>query len=223
MPYQDPITQERHDRATPLDAAQRGPAQPAPEPAGPGQTRPRLSRERVLAAALALADEQGLEALSMRRLGQTLGVEAMSLYRHVANKDAILDALMETVLAEVDRPGIEEPWRAALERRAHSTLRALQGHTWAIALLESRGSAGPTSQRNREAVLDCLRRQGFSAGLAAQALATLDSFIYGFALQRLEPSAGAGRTPAPKPADAQVNCAKPSESELPGSSPGAWA
>lgn len=183
MPYQDPTTRERHDRAIPLDASQGGPTQPVPEPSDLGPTRRRLSRERVLAAALALADEHGLESLSMRRLGQSLGVEAMSLYRHVANKDAILDALVETVLAEIALPAAGEPWQAAMRRRAHSALEVLQRHGWAISLLESRGQAGPAAMRYYDAILGCLRSQGFSLRLAAHAFAALDSYIYGFALQ----------------------------------------
>ena len=156
---------------------------PGSAPPGAGSARPRLSRERVLSAALKLADEQGLGALSMRRLGQALGVEAMSLYRHVANKDAILDALVEAVLEEVALPTRDEAWRVALARRARSGLEAFRQHPWAVALLETRGAASPAALRCREATLDCLQRQGFSPQLAAHSAAALDSYLCGFALQ----------------------------------------
>lgn len=186
MPFQPETAHDRAQPAAPRSAALPSPTQPGPSQPGKDPARPRLSRDRVLAAALALADDQGLDALSMRRLGQALGVEAMSLYRHVANKDVILDALVESVLAEVALPTIGEPWRTALERRAHSALGTLQRHAWAIVLLESRGSNCAAALRNREAILGYLRSRGFSLELAAHASAALDSYIYGFAVQHMD-------------------------------------
>ncbi|MHC4375747.1 MAG: TetR/AcrR family transcriptional regulator [Planctomycetota bacterium] len=179
----------------PFDAAQPDPARPSA-----GQPRPHLSRKRVLAAALVLADERGLEALSMRRLGQSLGVEAMSLYRHVANKDAILDALVETVFGEIPPSTTDEPWRTALDRRAHFTLKSLRRHPWAIALLNSRWSDSAAALGKREELAASLRRRGFSPGLAARSCALIDSYVYGYALQCLELPASARRARAESPA-----------------------
>lgn len=146
--------------------------------------RPPLTPERVLRAAVALADEAGLEALSMRRLGQALGVEAMSLYNHVANKDAILDGIVDAVVREIELPTPGTPWRAAMRQRALSARDMLQRHPWATGLMESRTNPGPATLRYYDAVLRCLRQAGFSVALAAHAFSVLDSYIYGFALQQ---------------------------------------
>lgn len=150
------------------------------------ETREPLSRERVLRAALALADAQGLAALSMRRLGQALGVEAMSLYNHVANKDAILDGIVEQVLAEIDLPRPGEAWRVAMKRRASSAREVFSRHPWAIGLLEARtANSSPNRLGYYDAVLGCLRQAGFSPRLAMRAFSILDSYTYGFILQEL--------------------------------------
>jgi AcrR family transcriptional regulator len=148
-------------------------------------TDPRLplTRERVLAAAVALADRGGIESLSMRKLAQELGVEAMSLYHHVANKDDILDGLVDVVFGEIDLPSGEEGWRAAMRRRAISAREALRRHPWATGLMESRPTPGAANLRHHDAVLGVLRGAGFSVELAAHAYSLLDSYIYGFALQ----------------------------------------
>lgn len=145
--------------------------------------RERLSPERVLRAALALADEGGVEALSMRKLGQVLGVEAMSLYKHLPNKDAILDGVLDLVVAEIDLPVPGQDWKEAMRRRARSAREVFIRHPWAMALMESRTQPGLASLRYYDAVIGCLRRAGFSIVMAAHAFAVLDSFIYGFALQ----------------------------------------
>jgi AcrR family transcriptional regulator len=141
-----------------------------------------LSREQVLGTALALADAEGLAAVTMRRLGKELGVEAMSLYHHVANKPALLDGLVDAVFAEVAPPAGAE-WRGAL--RAHyGSMRAVLGaHSWAIPLLESRATPGLATLARHDAVLGTLRGAGFSVPLVAHAIATLDAFVYGFAVQ----------------------------------------
>ena len=142
-----------------------------------------LTRERVLAAAVALADRGGIESLSMRKLAQELGVEAMSLYHHVANKDDILDGLVDVVFGEIDLPTGEDGWKAAMRRRAVSAREALRRHPWATGLMESRPTPGAANLRHHDAVLGVLRGAGFSVELAAHAYSLLDSCIYGFALQ----------------------------------------
>jgi AcrR family transcriptional regulator len=142
-----------------------------------------LSRDRVLAAAVAFADADGISSLSMRKLGEALGVEAMSLYNHVASKSDLLDGMIDIVFGEIDLPSGDGDWRAAMRRRAISARQALRRHPWAIGLMESRASPGPATLRHHDAVLGCLRRAGFSIELTAHAYALLDSYIYGFALQ----------------------------------------
>ena len=142
-----------------------------------------LTRQRVLRAAVALADRGGVGALSMRKLAQELGVEAMSLYHHVANKDDILDGIVDVVFGEIELPAGEAGWEAAMRRRAVSAREALRRHPWAIGLMESRRSPGPANIRHHDAVLGVLRNAGFPVELAAHAYSLLDSYIYGFALQ----------------------------------------
>jgi AcrR family transcriptional regulator len=142
-----------------------------------------LTRERVLGAAVALADRDGVRALSMRKLAQALGVEAMSLYHHVAGKDDILDGMIDVVFGEIDLPTDETDWKAAMRRRAISAREALRRHPWATGLMESRPTPGPANLRHHDAVLGILRNAGFPLALAAHAYALLDSYIYGFALQ----------------------------------------
>jgi AcrR family transcriptional regulator len=138
----------------------------------------------VLQAALGLADREGLDRLTMRRLGLELGVEAMSLYNHLANKEAVLDGLVDLVFGEIDIQCGEGEWRDAMRRRAISAREALARHPWAIGLMESRRHAGPMNLSHHEAVLRCLRESGFSVELTAHAYSALDSYIYGFALQQ---------------------------------------
>lgn len=144
--------------------------------------RPGLSRDRVLRAALDLADREGIEAVTMRRLGEELGAGAMSLYHHVPNKDALLDAMVDVVFSEVDLPSADD-WRDAMRRRALSTRQALRRHRWAVGLMEATREPGPADLRLHDAVLGCLRRAGFSVPLAVQAYSVQDAYIYGFALQ----------------------------------------
>ena len=142
-----------------------------------------LSRERVLTAAVALADTTGLGALTIRSLANELGVKPMALYYHVANKEQILDGIVDLVFAEIKLPTVGGEWRAELTRRAHSARQALRRHSWAIGLLESRTNPGPATLRHHDAVLGTLRAAGFSIPLTAHAYALLDSYVYGFALQ----------------------------------------
>jgi AcrR family transcriptional regulator len=145
--------------------------------------RSRLSRERVLDAALAVADAGGIASLTIRSLAEQLGVKPMSVYHHVANKEAILDGLVDLVFAEIDLPVAGADWRAEMHRRASSARRVLSRHRWAIGLLESRTSPGPATLRHHDAVLGTLRAAGFSREMTAHAYALLDSYVYGFALQ----------------------------------------
>jgi AcrR family transcriptional regulator len=138
----------------------------------------------VVRAAVALAETGGIEALTMRRLGQELGVEAMSLYKHVANKEDLLDGMVDAVFGEIELPSADTDWRRAMRRRADSVRRALARHPWATALMQSRSRPGPATLRHHDAVIGSLRAAGFPIPLVAHALSALDSYIYGFALQQ---------------------------------------
>jgi AcrR family transcriptional regulator len=143
-----------------------------------------LSKERVLRAAIALADEGGIEALSMRRLAKELGVEAMSLYNHVANKDEILDGIIDVVSSEVDLPdGVD--WKKAIRRNAISYRDVLLRHRWASSLRISRQGGGPTSLRNADWMLRTLREAGFSDDLIYHAFHILEAYVLGFTVQQL--------------------------------------
>jgi AcrR family transcriptional regulator len=142
-----------------------------------------LSRERILRGAVAFADKQGIEPLTMRRLAESLGAKAMALYNHVANKDDLLDGMVDLVFGEIDLPSATDPWKTAMRQRAITVREALSRHRWAAALMESRRSPGPATLRHHDAVLGCLREAGFSPALTAHAYAAMDSYIYGFALQ----------------------------------------
>lgn len=150
--------------------------------ARPGGRRTPLTRERVLTAAVEFADAQGLGALTMRKLGEVLGVEAMSLYNHVTNKDRLLDGMVDVVFAEIRFPTEGVDWRTAMRARAVSVRAVLARHPWAITMMEARSSPGPATLHQHDAVLGCLRAAGFSLPMAGHAFALLDSFIYGFAL-----------------------------------------
>ncbi|TDO56226.1 TetR family transcriptional regulator [Kribbella sp. VKM Ac-2571] len=148
----------------------------------PGE-RPRLSRERVLWAAVAVADAGGIDSLTIRSLSQSLGAKPMSVYYYVANKDEILDGIVDLVFSEIELPEPGGDWRTEIRRRADSARRVLRAHPWAIGLMESRTSPGPATLRHHDAVIATLRAAGFSQALTAHAYAMLDSYTYGFALQ----------------------------------------
>ena len=145
-----------------------------------------LSRERVLCAAMRLADEGGIEALSMRKLAQELGVKAMSLYNHVANKDDMLDGIVDIVVSEIEVPDLGLDWQMAMRRRATSAHAVLLRHPWATMALVSRVNVGPAMLRYVNATLGCLREAGFSFAMADHAWNAIDSHIYGFTLQELK-------------------------------------
>ena len=142
-----------------------------------------LSRERVLRAAFDLAVEGGLESLTMHNIGQRLGVEAMSLYRHVANKDDILTGMVDLVVSQIERPASSGDWKMAMRQRAMSARRVFARHRWAIGLIESRTRPGAATLRHHEWVLGVLLEAGFSSVVATHAYNLLNSYIYGFALQ----------------------------------------
>jgi AcrR family transcriptional regulator len=148
-----------------------------------GGRRARLSRELVLRAALEIADEGGLEALTMQRIGQRLGVEAMSLYRHVRNKEDILDGIVDLVFGEIELPADDVDWLTALRMRAVSTREVLARHHWAVGRMESRVQPGPANLHHHDTVLGILFGAGFSSAEATHAYSLLDAYIYGFVLQ----------------------------------------
>jgi AcrR family transcriptional regulator len=148
------------------------------------KTRTPLSKDRVLSAALALADAEGIEALSMRRLAKELGVEAMSLYNHVANKDEILDAIVDLVAGEFDLPSDTGDWKSAMRRHLTSARDVLLRHRWATALWMRQGG-GTARLRNGDWMLRTLREAGFSKDLMYHAFHILESYVQGYTLQQL--------------------------------------
>jgi AcrR family transcriptional regulator len=153
----------------------------------PRNRRP-LTRERVLRAAIARADQGGFEALTMRKLANELGVEAMSLYNHVASKDDLLDGMVDLVFGEIEPPSTDVDWKTAMRKRALSTREALGRHRWAIGLMEGRSNHGPANLSLHNAVLGCLRAAGFSMEMTVHAYSVQDAYIYGFALQERDMS-----------------------------------
>jgi AcrR family transcriptional regulator len=147
------------------------------------QKRLPLTRERVLRAALALADDRGIEALSMRRLGQRLGVEAMALYKHVANKDEVLAGIVDIIVGDIDIKASGVSWQESMRSRAVSMRKVFACHPWALGLLESRRSFGPAALRYCDSVFGVLRQAGFSTVMAARAFSVLDSYAYGYSIQ----------------------------------------
>ncbi len=142
-----------------------------------------LSKQRVVLEAVRLADREGVDGLSMRRLAGELGAGAMSLYHYVASKEELLDAMIDVVFEEIELPSAEADWQSAIRRRSVSARQVLARHPWANGLMESRTSPGLANLRHHEAVTACLRRAGFSVLVATHANWLLDSYVYGFALQ----------------------------------------
>ena len=146
-------------------------------------TRTRLNRERVIAAAVSLADAGGLQGLSMRRLGEELGVEAMSIYNHVANKDDLVNGMADAVFAEIELPSHIDDWKTAIRKRSISFRDALARHPWATTVRDSGTNPGPATLRHHDRVIGTFRNGGFSVAQAAHAFSAVDSYIYGFAMQ----------------------------------------
>ncbi len=144
-----------------------------------------LSRAEIVDAALAIADAEGLAALSMRAVARRLGVEAMSLYHHVANKEAMLDAMVDAVFTEFHAPRVGEDWEQEMRLRSRTARKAIKRHPWAIGLMDSRRTAGFETLLHHDAVIGCLRTAGFSLALTGHAFAALDAHLYGFLVQEL--------------------------------------
>jgi AcrR family transcriptional regulator len=150
-----------------------------------GEPRNRLSRERVLRAAMAHADEGGLEAVTMRKVAEELEVAPMALYRHVANRDDLVDGMVDIVFSEIELPAAGADWKTAMRERAISVRDAMLRHRWAIGLMESRTNPGPANLRHHNAVIGSLRAAGFAMAMAAHAYSLLDSYIYAFELTNM--------------------------------------
>ena len=147
------------------------------------ENRVRLNKERVVVAAIALADAGGLDSLTMRRLGDELHVEAMSVYTHVANKDDLIEAMADTVIGEIELPSHSDDWRTAIRKRSISFRDVLVRHPWATTVRDSGTSPGAATLRHHDRVIGTLRNGGFSVVAAAHAFSAVDSYIYGFAMQ----------------------------------------
>jgi AcrR family transcriptional regulator len=137
----------------------------------------------VLDTAILLADAGGIESLTMRRLGEELGVEAMSLYNHVANKEDLLNGMADAVFSEIELPSHSDDWKTAIRKRSVSFRDVLARHPWATSLKDSGTNPGPATLRHHDRVIGTLRHAGFSVAMAAHAFSALDSYIYGFAMQ----------------------------------------
>jgi AcrR family transcriptional regulator len=167
----------------------------APDRTAPGSGRTPLTRERVLAAAVDVADRGGTDALTMRRLGQELGVDPMAIYRHVRNKDDLLDGVLASVVGQMEPAPAALPWKAALRELAMNARQVMLRHPWARGVLEERGTAGVAMVGQVERVLAILLGAGFSLELAHHALHVLDSRIFGFSPALFDET----RRPAPPP------------------------
>ncbi|MFD8935750.1 TetR/AcrR family transcriptional regulator [Streptomyces sp. NPDC059578] len=150
-----------------------------------GAARTPLSRDRVIRTAVAVADEKGTAALTMRAIAEPLGVEAMSLYHHIASRDDILDGMVDAVFSEIALPPHDADWKSAMRLRAISVRTVLRSHPWAVGLLDSRARPGPATLRHHDAVIGTLRTGGFSVAMAAHAFSLIDSYLYGFVMQEL--------------------------------------
>jgi AcrR family transcriptional regulator len=144
-----------------------------------------VNQQRTLEVALAVADSEGIQAVTMRRLARELGVEAASLYHHVNGKDQILDGLVDHVAAEIELPTPSADWRETVTERANHTRAGLRRHPWAVSLMASRTSPGPATLRLLESGIRCFREGGFSVVLAAHAVSAVDSYVHGFVLQEV--------------------------------------
>jgi AcrR family transcriptional regulator len=149
-------------------------------PVETGDRRATLTRQRVLEAAIELADRDGVDSVSMRRLGQELGVEAMSLYTHVRSKDDLLDGMVELVMGEIPSPRKGGPWKATMRRAVLDARGVLLRHPWAPAIIETRAAPGPATLRQYDTVMGVLRQGGFSLELTHHAIHLMGSRLLGF-------------------------------------------
>ncbi len=155
----------------------------------PTTRREPLSRERVLRAAIELADRDGVDALSMRRVGQALGVEAMSLYNHVANKEDLLDGVVETVVSEIDPAAVGADWKSTMRARILATRRAMLRHRWASEVIVSRQNMTPAMLAYMNSMAEIFRTGGFSVDLTHHAFHVLGSRVLGFTQELYDDSA----------------------------------
>jgi AcrR family transcriptional regulator len=144
-----------------------------------------LSREKILAAALTIADDEGIEAMSMRRLARELSVQAMSLYNHIRNRDDIIDALVEIVITEMGAPDLTLPWSDAIRRQARATREVLLRHPWATMMIISRINVGDARFSFVDRMIGCFVQAGFSYPDADHAVNLVESFVYGYTLQEM--------------------------------------
>ncbi|WP_235472130.1 MULTISPECIES: TetR/AcrR family transcriptional regulator C-terminal domain-containing protein [Arthrobacter] len=150
----------------------------------PGARRPRLNRETVLRTGVVLADQVGIDGFTMRTLAQELGVVPMALYKHVANKQELLEGMVDLVWSEVAEPRARDGWKPAMRERAASLRNAMLRHRWAVGLMEAAGKPGPENLKQHNAMLGCLRESGFSFRSTVHVMSLLDAYVYGFALQQ---------------------------------------
>lgn len=148
----------------------------------PPKKRKLITHKKIISAAISVADKAGVEGLSMRSIAKKLGIEAMSLYNHVKNKDEILDQIVDKIFSEIKWDQSNKSWRESMTERAISTREVLKKHPWAVTILESRKNPGPTTLAHHDAVIGCLRKAGFSLPLTAAAFSALDSYIFGFVM-----------------------------------------
>ena len=169
------------------------------------ERRVRLNRDRVLQAAVSLADEVGIEALSMRRLAQELDVVPMALYKHVANKEELLDGMVEVIIGEIDPPAPDADWKSAVRRRVLSARRALQRHPWARQAIESRTNKTPTVLDYMETLIGMFRAGGFSVDLTHHVMHAIGGRMWGFTQDLFDDSAGPRvEAPAEVPPEARA-------------------
>jgi len=154
--------------------------------------RPALTPERIIDAAVRVADDGGLTRVSMRNVGKELGVEAMSLYHHLDGKEALLDGLANWIFTQIELPEQGTPWRESMVDRATSARDTLAAHPWGLGLIESRRAPGPALLHHHDRVLGSLRENGFPVQMAAHAFSAIDSYVYGFVLTELNLPFGPG-------------------------------
>ena len=154
--------------------------------------RPSLTRVRIIEGAVKLADDIGVDALTIRKLATSLTVKPMTIYHYVANKEAIVDGMVDEVFNEIDLPSVDTDWKSAIRERSISARAVLVKHPWAVPLMESRSTPGPATLRHHDAVLGCLRNGGLSVAMTAHAFALIDALIYGFAIQEASLPATSG-------------------------------
>ncbi len=154
----------------------------ASQTSGPDIRKQRLTVDRVLDGAMALADEIGVHSLTIRRLADALDTKPMTIYHHIPGKEAIIDGMVDRVFAQIDRPPADLGWKPAMRHRCVSAREVLSRHPWAVPLMESRTNPGPETLGHHDAVLGCLRGGGLSIEMTAHAYSLLDSYVYGFAL-----------------------------------------